>query len=137
MNTSNMNSRIINTFPWGLHLNHTFDYFNPQYKYTGKNVEDPIKSKRIKIFDTNVPDIITMEIVIGDEDEEEVGLVKKQRKLPPLRLDTDTDTASESDEDEKKDIPIPVLRRQTTFWNDADGIAVYNGCPFGNRLMNK
>jgi hypothetical protein len=155
MNTNtNMNSRIINTFPWGLSFNHNFDTTNSSYKYTGNAGEpDKGKSKRLKLFDTNVPELIPMDVV--DDDEEEVGLVKQQRKLPPLILDTD----SESDEvEDGEDIPNTVLTRQTTFWNDADididipampvlrrqttswvnkyGFTVYNGCSFGNRLMN-
>jgi hypothetical protein len=174
MNTNtNMNSRIINTLPWGLPFNRNFDIKNSSYKYTGSYadaLDKGNKSKRLKLFDTNVPDYIPMDVV--DDDEEEVGLVKQQRTLPPLRMETDTDTASESDEDEEEDdeeddddeedeeedIPDTVLTRQTTFWNDADidivipempvlrrqttswvnkyGFTVYNGCPFGNRLMN-
>ncbi len=131
MNT-NMNSRIINTFPWGLHFNHKIEPINPGYKYTcTARDEDSLRRKKIKIFDTNVPDVIPMDIV----EEEEQGLVKQQRRLPPLRMETDTDTASES---EDEDVPsMPVLRRQTTSWVNEDGITVYNGCPFGNRLMNK
>jgi hypothetical protein len=142
-----MNSRIINTFPWGLHFNHTLEPLNPGYKYTGVSVnsksvssnvnanEEFLRRKRIKIFDTNVPDLIPMDIVLEEEEEEEQGLVKQQRTLPPLRMEIDTDTASES---ESEDIPpMPVLRRQTTCWVNEQGLTVYNGCPFGNRLMNK
>lgn len=141
MNT-NMNTRIINTFPWGLHFNHKVEPINPGYKYTCvTRDEESIRRKRIKIFDTNVPELIPMDIVEKEDDqEEEVGLVKQQRRLPPLRMDTDTDTASESDEDEDEDediISIPVLRRQTTCWINEAGLTVYNGCPSGNRLMNK
>ena len=158
MNTNtNMNSRIINTFPWGLPFNHNFDVKNSSYKYTGSYadaLDKGSKSKRLKLFDTNVPDYIPMDVVDSDEDDEEVGLVKQQRKLPPLSLDTD----SESDDEEDDDIPDTLLTRQTTFWNDADidivipempvlrrqttswvnkyGFTVYNGCPFGNRLIN-
>jgi len=133
-----MNNRIINTFPWGLHFNHTLEPLNPGYKCTGSHAnadEEFLRRKRIKIFDTNVPELIPMDIVLDekDEEEEEQGLVKQQRKLPPLRMDTDT--ASESEEE---DIPaMPVLRRQTTCWINEDGLTVYNGCPFGNRLTNK
>jgi len=136
MNT-NMNNRIINTFPWGLHFNHKIEPYNPGYKYTCvTRDEDSIRRKKIKIFDTNVPDLIPMDID-EEKDEEEQGLVKQQRRLPPLRMETDTDTASES-ETEDEDVPaMPVLRRQTTSWITEDGIRVYNGCPFGNRLMNK
>ncbi len=142
-----MNSRIINTFPWGLHFNHTLEPLNPGYKYTGVNSksvnsnvnananEEFLRRKRIKIFDTNVPDLIPMDIVL-EEEEEEQGLVKQQRTLPPLRMEIDTDTASESDEED--DMPaMPVLRRQTTCWINEEGLTVYNGCPFGNRLMKK
>ena len=158
MNTNtNMNSRIINTLPWGLPFNRNFDIKNSTYKYTGKNSDEPdkgSKSKRLKLFDPNVPDYIPMDVVDDEEEEEEVGLVKQQRQLPPLILDTD----SESEDDNEEDIPDTVLTRQTTFWNDADididipempvlrrqttswvnknGFTVYNGCPFGNRLMN-
>jgi hypothetical protein len=129
-----MNTRIINTFPWGLHFNHSLEPSKPGYKYTCvRNDENTGKSKRLKIFDTNVPDLIPMEIVLDDE--EERGLVKQQRTLPPLRMDTDTDTASDDEEDEEDE--MPVLQRQTTCWINEDGLTVYNGCPFGNRLMNK
>jgi hypothetical protein len=155
MNTNNnMNSRIINTFPWGLHFNHKFDTTNSAYKYTGSYADalDKGKSKRLKLFDTNVPDLIPMDVVV-EEKEEEIGLVKQQRTLPPLILDTDSDSDSELDEvddtvlrrettfwnDADIDIDItemPVLRRQTTCWVNKNGFTVYNGCPFGNRLMN-
>ena len=136
-----MNNRIINTFPWGLHFNHTLEPLNPGYKYTGAKVnanadEEFLRRKRIKIFDTNVPDLIPMDIVLEEkeEEEEEQGLVKQQRTLPPLIMDTDT----ASEEEEEEDIPaMPVLRRQTTCWINEDGLRTYNGCPFGNRLMNK
>jgi hypothetical protein len=135
MNTNtntNMNSRIINTSPWGLHFNHNFDTKKTSYKYTGTYEECIGKSKRLKIFDTNVPELIPMDVDDDDDEEEEVGLVKQQRTLPPLRMETDTDSEEEEDM-----IAMPVLRRQTTCWINEDGITVYNGCPFGNRLMNK
>ena len=129
-----MNNRIMNTFPWNLHFNHYLEPSNPGYKYTGVNSnanadEEFLRRKRIKIFDTNVPDLIPMDI-----DEEEQGLSKQQRTLPPLRMETDTE---ESETEEEDMPPMPVLRRQTTCWINEDGITVYNGCPFGNRLMNK
>ena len=132
-----MNTRIINTFPWGLHFNHKVEPINPGYKYAGTYEENIGKSKRFKIFDTNVPDLIPMDIVEDEKEEEEQGLVKQQRRLPPLRMETDTDTASESETEEEETIAMPVLRRQTTSWINEDGIRVYNGCPLGNRLMNK
>jgi hypothetical protein len=151
---TNMNSRIINTFPWGLYLNHNFDTTNSAYKYTGKNSDEPDKgkSKRLKLFDTNVPELIPMDVV-EEEEEEEVGLVKQQRQLPPLILDTDSESEEEdevihdtvltrqttfwNDADIDIDIPeMPVLRRQTTSWVNKNGFTVYNGCPFGNRLIN-
>jgi hypothetical protein len=133
-----MNNRIMNTFPWGLHFNHKVEPLNPGYKYTcTAKDEDSLRRKRIKIFDTNVPDLIPMDIVLEEEQEEEQGLVKQQRKLPPLRMDTDTASESESEEEEDDMPAMPVLRRQTTCWINEEGITAYNGCPFGNRLMNK
>ena len=74
MNTNmNMNTRIINTFPWGLHFNHYLEPINPGYKYAGANSkadEEFLRRKKIKIFDTNVPDLIPMDIVDLEEEKE-------------------------------------------------------------------